>query len=110
MRDALPPVSGPARLTAAGADGFDLEASRPGWVLVRQHGTPYWQVEGGDGCVMETSAGWTLVDVRRAGPLRVRARFSAERRAAARAELPRWRAGPRPYGQPPGRTEPCTRR
>ena len=77
VRDALPPVSGPARLTAAGADGFDLEASRPGQVLVRQHGTPYWQVEGGDGCVMVTSAGWTLVDVRRAGPLRVRARFSA---------------------------------
>ena len=77
VRDALPPVSGPARLTAAGADGFDLEASRPGWVLVRQHGTPYWEVEGGDGCVMETSAGWTLVDVRRAGQLQVRARFSA---------------------------------
>ena len=77
VRDALPPVSGPARLTAAGADGFDLEASRPGQVLVRQHGTPYWQVEGGDGCVMVTSAGWTLVDVRRAGPLRVRARFTA---------------------------------
>ena len=77
VRDALPPVSGPARLTAAGADGFDLQASRPGWVLVRQHGTPYWEVEGGDGCVMETSAGWTLVDVRRAGQIQVRARFSA---------------------------------
>jgi hypothetical protein len=78
VRDALPPVSGPARLTAAGADGFDLEASRPGWVLVRQHGTPYWKVAGGVGCVTETSAGWTLVDVQRAGPLRVRARFSAD--------------------------------
>jgi hypothetical protein len=76
VRDALPPVSGPARLTAAGADGFDLQASRPGWVLVRQHGTPYWRVEGGDGCVMETSAGWTMVDVRRAGRVEVRARFS----------------------------------
>jgi hypothetical protein len=77
VRDALPPVSGPARLTAAGADGFDLEASRPGWVLVRQHGTPYWTVERGDGCVMETSAGWTLVDVHAAGHFEVRARFSA---------------------------------
>jgi hypothetical protein len=73
-----PPVSGPAKLTAAGADGFDLDASRPGWVLVRQHGTPYWTVADGDGCVSEDRAsGWTLVDVRRAGPIRVRARFSA---------------------------------
>jgi hypothetical protein len=78
VRGAEPPVSGPAKLTAAGADGFDLEASRPGWVLVRQHGTPYWTVADGDGCVSEDRAsGWTLVDVRRAGPLRVRARFSA---------------------------------
>ena len=97
VKDALPPVSGPARLTAAGADGFDLEASRPGWVLVRQHGTPYWRVEGGNGCVMETSAGWTLVDVRRAGPLQVRARFSA--RGALRRE-PRCR-GDGPVPDPP---------
>ena len=30
VRDPEPPVSGAARLTAAGADGFDLEATRPG--------------------------------------------------------------------------------
>jgi hypothetical protein len=78
VRDPEPPVSGAARLTAAGADGFDLEASRPGTVIVRQHGTPYWTVADGDGCVSEDSAtGWTRVDVRRAGMVRVRARFSA---------------------------------
>jgi hypothetical protein len=101
VRDALPPVSGPARLTAAGADGFDLQASRPGWVLVRQHGTPYWKVEGGDGCVMETSAGWTLVDVRRAGELQVRARFSAlgalRREPSCRGDAP---DVPEPDGPP----------
>ena len=85
VRDAEPPVSGAARLTAAGADGFDLEASRPGTVIVRQHGTPYWTVASGDGCVSEDpDSGWTRVDVRRAGMLRVRARFSA--RAALRRE------------------------
>jgi hypothetical protein len=76
--DTEPPVSGAARLTAAGADGFDLEATKPGPVIVRQHGTPYWTVAAGDGCVSEDPAtGWTRVDVRRAGMVRVRARFSA---------------------------------
>ena len=85
VRDPEPPVSGAAKLTAAGADGFDLEASRPGPVLVRQHATPYWTVAEGDGCVSKDEAsGWTLVDVRRAGILRVRARFSA--RGALRRE------------------------
>lgn len=85
VRDPEPPVSGAATLTAAGADGFDLEASRPGPVLVRQHPTPYWTVAGGAGCVSEDPAsGWTLVDVRRAGMVRVRARFTA--RGALRRE------------------------
>jgi len=78
VSDPEPPVSGAARLTAAGADGFDLEASEPGTVIVRQHGTPYWTVADGDGCVSEDrETGWTRVDVRRAGMVRVRARFSA---------------------------------
>ena len=47
-------------------------------MLVRQHGTPYWTVTGGDGCVREDrDSGWTLVDVKRPGLLQVRARFSA---------------------------------
>jgi hypothetical protein len=85
VRDPEPPVSGAARMTAAGADGFDLEATRAGRVLVRQHATPYWTVADGDGCVSEDDAsGWTLVDVRRPGTVRVRARFSA--RGALRRE------------------------
>ena len=47
-------------------------------MIVRQHGTPYWTVADGDGCVSEDRRpGWTRVDVRRAGMVRVRARFSA---------------------------------
>jgi hypothetical protein len=85
VRDPAPPVSGPARLTAAGADGFDLRASRPGTVRVRQHPTPYWTVVQGEGCVSEDrDSGWTLVSVRRPGMLRVRARFSL--RGALRRE------------------------
>jgi hypothetical protein len=76
--DTEPPVSGAARLTAAGADGFDLEATKPGPVIVRQHMTPYWTVADGDGCVSKDGdSGWTRVDVRRAGMVKVRARFSA---------------------------------
>ena len=71
-------MSGAAHLTAAGADGFDLEATRPGAVIVRQHASPYWTVVAGDGCVSaDRTSGWTLVDVGRAGMIRVRARFSA---------------------------------
>ena len=85
VRDPEPPVSGAATLTDAGADGFDLRASRPGPALVRQHATPYWTIAAGDGCVSEdVASGWTRVDVRRAGVLRVRARFSA--RGALRRE------------------------
>ena len=63
------------RLGVKRGDGQKVLA---GTILVRQHGTPYWTVADGDGCVSEDRAsGWTLVDVRRAGPLRVRARFSA---------------------------------
>jgi hypothetical protein len=77
VREPGPPVSGPARMTAAGADGFDLEASRPGPLLVRQRATPYWTIVAGAGCVSEDAeTGWTRVDVRRAGMVRVRARLS----------------------------------
>jgi hypothetical protein len=77
VRDPEPPVSGSARMTAAGADGFDIEATRPGPVIVRQRATPYWTVVDGDACVSEDEpSGWTRVDVRRAGVVRVRARVS----------------------------------
>ena len=77
VRDATPPVSGAAHVTAAGADGFDLDASRTGPVIVRQRATPYWTVVDGDACVSaDETTGWTRVDVRRAGTVQVRARFS----------------------------------
>ena len=93
VRDPEPPVSGPAQLTAAGADGFDLRATRPGPVIVRQHASPYWTVAAGVGCVSEDrDSGWTLVDVERAGMIRVRARFSVA--AALRRKSDCDEAGP----------------
>jgi hypothetical protein len=80
-------VSGPARVTAAGADGFDIGATRPGSLLVRQRWTPYWTVVGGAGCVSEDEpSGWTRVEVKRPGVVRIRARFSA---AGALRQQPR---------------------
>src|SRR5215211_1972652 len=62
VRGTEPPVSGAARLTTVGPAGFDLDAARPGPVLVRQHGMPYWKVTDGSGCVSEDAAsGWTVV-------------------------------------------------
>jgi hypothetical protein len=93
VRDPEPPVSGAARLTAAGADGFDLEATRAGPVIVRQHPSPYWTVAAGDGCVTaDRDSDWTLVDVGRPGVVRVRARFSVK--AALRQEPDCYEIGP----------------
>jgi hypothetical protein len=93
VRDPEPPVSGHAQLTAAGADGFDLRATRAGPVIVRQHPSPYWTVAAGDGCVSaDRDSGWTLVDVGRPGVVRIRARFSV--RAALRQEPDCYETGP----------------
>lgn len=80
VRRPAPGISGAARITAVHPDGFDLDAERPGGVVVRQRMTAYWTVTEGAGCVSEDErTGWTRIDIRRAGPLRVRARFSLGR-------------------------------
>jgi hypothetical protein len=70
-------ISGPGRLVQLDDDGFVLHADRPGRLLVRVHHTHYWRVVEGAACVARAASGWTSVDVRRAGMVRVRARFSA---------------------------------
>jgi len=76
VRDARPPVSGPARMTSARADGFVLSFRRPGRAVVRERHTPYWSVTAPGACVRATASGWTAVTAAREGPVRVRARFS----------------------------------
>jgi hypothetical protein len=76
VRDARSPVSGPARITAARANGFDLWFRRPGRAVVRERHTPYWALAYGRACVARAPGGWTAVQSRHAGLVRVRARFS----------------------------------
>jgi hypothetical protein len=69
-------ATGPARLTGAGTDSFQLAVRQPGRIRVRATYTPYWTVVRGDGCVMRGADGLTEVVARDAGSLRVEARLS----------------------------------
>ncbi len=58
-----------------GRQGFALDVSRPGSLLVRVNFTPYWSVARGSGC-LSRRGDWTVVHARRPGVLRVSADFS----------------------------------
>jgi hypothetical protein len=51
--------------------GFVVDASQPGTVLVRVHWTPYWSIEQGTGCVEQAPGGYTMIDVTTPGRFRV---------------------------------------
>ena len=93
-------------LTAAGADGFDLEATAAGAVLVRQHGTPYWTSTDGDGCVSRTTpAGrWST------SPARARCACGALLRARRAPAEPRCADGPERAGGASAVNPPCRSR
>jgi len=69
LRDAAPPASGGARLTAALPNGFDVEAGGP--TVVRQRYTRWWRSD--TACLSEAAGGWTRVTPIRSGRVRVRA-------------------------------------
>ncbi len=69
-------AAAPARLTAVGADSFTLVAPRPGSYEVRVRYTPYWALRQGHGCVRSAPGGWTAVEARAAGTVRVGIDFS----------------------------------
>lgn len=77
-----PLLQGPGRLLSTSADGFRFEARRAGRFIMRLHDTPYWAISSGAGCVQQAPGGWTEIDVRRAGPVAVAARFSLGRLVA----------------------------
>ncbi|MDX6606732.1 MAG: hypothetical protein QOD14_1272 [Solirubrobacterales bacterium] len=52
-------------------EGFVVDASAPGTVLVRDHWTPYWSIEQGTGCVEQAPGGYTMIDVTTPGRFRV---------------------------------------
>ena len=71
VRDATPLAQPPAMLTGVGPDSFTLLAPRPGAFTVRVHFTPYWTIERGPASVHRAQGGWTEIDTRRAGVIRV---------------------------------------
>jgi hypothetical protein len=60
-------------------DSFTLHTPAPGTSLVRVRFTPYWALAGGRGCVRRAPGGWTYVQARTAGVLRVALDFSLAR-------------------------------
>ena len=79
VRAPTPLLSGPAKLTGLGAEGFALKAKAPARLLARVHYTPYFEVTAGDACVGEAPGGWTYVDAKAPGRIAVAARFSVAR-------------------------------
>ena len=76
---ATPLAQAPAVLTSAGTDSFALSEPRPASTIVRIRFTPYWAIVGGHGCVREAPGGWTEVQARSAGSVRVGIDFSLGR-------------------------------
>jgi hypothetical protein len=79
VRGAPPLATPPAVLTGVGADSFTLTAPRAGSYTVRVRFTPYWALTRGHGCVRSAPGGWTEVDARVGGPIRVGIDFSLTR-------------------------------
>jgi hypothetical protein len=79
LRGPPPPVTGPARVTAAGPQRVELAVRRPGELVLRRRFTPYWRVAGGSACVREAPGGWTAVSARQAGTVVLQARLRGAR-------------------------------
>ncbi len=71
--------------------GFVVDASAPGTVLIRVHWTPYWAIEQGTGCVEQAPGGYTMIDVTTPGRFRVGIDFSPVRAVSS---------GPRCHEEP----------
>ncbi|MGZ6256522.1 MAG: hypothetical protein ACXWMB_05860, partial [Candidatus Limnocylindria bacterium] len=71
--------------------GFVVDASVPGTVLVRVHWTSYWSIEQGTGCVEQAPGGYTMIDVTTPGRFRVGIDFSPVRAVSS---------GPRCHQEP----------
>jgi hypothetical protein len=66
-------------LRAVGPDSFTLALPRAGSYSVRVRFTPYWALTEGNGCVRAAPHGWTTVDARTAGTIRVGVDFAIGR-------------------------------
>ena len=68
-------VSGPGQVTQLGPDSVTVTVHAPGRLTVRVRWTRYWTLRSGAGCISEASGGWTTVDARRAGVIRLGTTF-----------------------------------
>jgi hypothetical protein len=68
----------PARVLHTDTDSLTLAVPRPATVELRVRWTPYWAITAGDACVAP-DGDWTQLRVRRAGTIRLTARFSLSR-------------------------------
>jgi hypothetical protein len=68
----------PLGVSALGYDWFEVSARRAGPTTVRIRHTPYWTVTRGDACVYEGDDGWTVIDAKAPGTIRVEARLFGE--------------------------------
>jgi hypothetical protein len=71
VTDTKPLVEGPARLAQLEPNSFLLDVEQPGQITVRIRYSANWDVDG-QGCLVESPEGWTIVRSPTAGPLRVR--------------------------------------
>jgi hypothetical protein len=71
VRGSSPLAQPPAVLRSVAAESFTLRAPRAGAYTVRLRFTPYWTLPGAGGSVHRAAGGWTEVDARRAGSVRV---------------------------------------
>lgn len=72
-------VRGSGRAVALSNGDLVLDAARAGRLDVRVRPSPYWAVTSGTGCVERDPGGWTRVDARRPGRLRLAIRFAPRR-------------------------------
>jgi hypothetical protein len=73
------PLAIGGKLVKLRPQGFVVDASAPGTVLVRVNWTPYWSIEQGSGCVLQAPGGYTMLDVQTPGRFRVGIDFSPVR-------------------------------
>jgi len=76
---AAPLAQRPSVLTRLDSDAFTLRARAPGTYLVRVRFSAYWALKRGHGCVRRAPGGWTQVQTRSAGEVRVAIDFSPAR-------------------------------
>ncbi|HEX3909688.1 MAG TPA: hypothetical protein VHW67_03160 [Solirubrobacteraceae bacterium] len=79
VRAPTPLAQPPSAIERLQSDSFTLRAPRAGSFLVRVRFTPYWALLDGHGCIRRGREGWTEVQARAGGSLRVGIDFSPTR-------------------------------